>query len=288
MSDLLWGFAILAILPAAMFALAFVLTRPRKGRRLEWLVAATALGVICYAMFLWDNILLAKLLPFSNLIVLGNWFPPFLGFLGGLAWNGITGSWLKKGVYLVGMLVLAIFAVVKPLQGTIPDCNDRWLNDVCLQTTPHTCSPCCGATILAHAGIETNEQEMANLCLTNKGTLWQGLFRGLKLKTTDTEWDVEVFTGDVDDLRVQVQDGPVILTVGIPDEPIDEIYTQQYGWSPGELHSAVLFGFDQTEGSENDQRVEMGDPSVEDGREQWSVTDLRVLYRGRGLRLVPR
>lgn len=288
MSDLFWGFAILAVWMAAMFAVAFALTRHRKGRRLEWLVAATTLAVICYVLFLWDNILLAKVLPFSNLIVLGNWFPAFLGFLGGLAWNGIPGTRLKKSTYLVGMVVLAVVAVVKPLQGRIPECGDHWLNGVCLQTTPHTCSPCCGATILAHAGIETTEQEMAELCLTTKGTLWQGLYRGLKLKTADTKWTVEVFTGDVDDLRDQVKAGPVILTVGIPDEPVDEIYTKQYGWSPGELHSVVLFSFDQTEGSEEDQRVQMGDPSVEDGREQWTVTDLRVLYRGRGLRLAPR
>lgn len=288
MSDLLWGFVILVVWTVVMFALAYRLTRHRSGRRLEWLVAATTFAVIGYVAFLWDNILLARVLPFSNLIVLGNWFPPLLGFLAGLAWNGVSGSWWKKSIYLVGMLVLAVGALVKPLRGNVPDCGDRWQNGVCLQTTPHTCSPCCGATILAHAEIETSEQEMANLCLTRQGTLWQGLYRGLKRKTADTDWDVEVFTGDVEDLRQQVQTGPVILTVGVPDEPVDEIYTTQYGWSPGELHSVVLFDFDATEGSEDDQRVEMGDPSVEDGREQWSVTDLRVLYRGRGLRLVPR
>lgn len=271
-----------------MFALAIVLTRSRQGRRLEWLVAATTLAVICYVVFLWDNILLARVLPFSNLILLGNWFPPILGFLGGLAWNGVSGSWFKKSIYVLGMLVLAAVAVVKPLWGKIPECADRWENEVCLQTTPHTCSPCCGATILANAGIEATEQEMANLCLTTKGTLWQGLYRGLKWKTDGTEWDVKVFTGDLEDLRNQVQSGPVILTVGVPDETVDEIYTTRYGWTSGELHSVVLFGFDQTEGREQDQRVQMGDPSVEDGREQWSVADLRVLYRGRGLRLVPR
>ena len=129
---------------------------------------------------------------------------------------------------------------------------------------------------------------MTDLCLTRKGTLWQGLYRGLKRQTAGTQWDVEVFVGDVDRLRELVAEGPVILTVGLPDEPVDEIYTTRYGWSPGELHSVVLFEFGEKKGTEADQKVQMGDPSVEGGREQWSIQDLRVLYRGRGLRLVRR
>ncbi len=288
MSDLYWGFGILAVWSAAMFALARRLTRRRVGRRLEILAATTILAIGGYVIFLWDHILLARLLPFSNLIVLANWFPPLLGFLGGLAWNGIPGSRLKKSGYLAGLFALMVSAVARPLWGRPPVCHDHWQNGVCIQTSPKTCSPACAATILAGAGVEASEQEMAEMCLTRKGTLWQGLYRGLKLQTDGTSWDVEVFTGDVDRLRELVSEGPVILTVGLPREPVDEIYTTRYGWSRGELHSVVLFGFGAERGTEAEQRVQMGDPSVSGGRESWSVEDLRVLYRGRGLRLVCR
>ncbi len=248
----------------------------------------TILLIIGYVAFLWDNILLARLLPVSNLIVLANWFLPLLGFLGGLVWNGLPGSRVKKGVYLAGIAGLAVFAVAKPFWGQTPACHDNWQNGVCIQTSPITCSPACAATILAHVGLDTNEQEMAELCLTTKGTLWQGLYRGLKLQTAETAWDVEVFVGDIDQLRELVKQGPLILTVGLPSNAADEIYTSRYGWTPGESHSVVLFGFGEELGTEADQRANMGDPSVEGGREQWSVEDLRVLYRGRGLRLVAR
>ena len=288
MSDLFWGYIILAVWSTAMFVCARHLTSNRKGRRIELWAACTVLSIVGYAWLLWDNILLAKLVPFSSLIVLGNWFPPLLGFLAGLTWNGVSGSWPKKGVYVGAMLILAVVALVKPIWGTVPDCGSQWQNGVCLQTTPHTCSPCCAATILTDAGIPTTEEEMAELCLTRKGTLWQGLYRGLKIKTRGTDFDVEIFQGNLEHLRELVKDGPLILTVGIPSGPVDEIYTTRYGWSRGELHSAVLFGFGEETGSEADQRVEMGDPGVEEGREEWSVADLRVLYRGRGLRLIPR
>ncbi len=288
MSDLVWGIVLLTTLSIALFGLACFLTRNRVGKQLEFLAGVTILLLVGYVVFLWDNILMAKLLPYSNVIVLANWIPPFMGFLGGLAYQGIPGSKPKKLGYLAGLFFLAGYSVIKPLWGEVPNCHNVWRNEVCIQTSPQTCSPACAATILAHSGIETSEQEMARLCLTQKGTLWQGLYRGLKLQTHHTNWDVEVIVGDVEQLRELVQAGPVILTVGLPKESVPEIYTTRYGWSKGELHSVVLFGFDVEKGTEAQQRVFIGDPSVESGRELWSVEDLHILYRGRGLRLVPR
>jgi hypothetical protein len=60
-----------------------------------------------------------------------------------------------------------------------------------------------------------------------------------------------------------------------------ERYTKDFGWVPGVSHSAVLFRF-----TSDGHQVEMGDPSV--GREDWSRDDLRVLWHGDGMRLVPR
>jgi hypothetical protein len=129
-------------------------------------------------------------------------------------------------------------------------------------------------------GIPATEQEMSQLCVTRSGTMWQGIYRGLKLKTRETQYDVEVFSGSIDELR-QMTPGALIVAAGLErGANIDPIYHEQWGWKPGVLHTVLLFDF-----VEND-RVEMADPDV--GCEQWTVEDLRVLYRGRGMRLVTR
>lgn len=61
---------------------------------------------------------------------------------------------------------------------------------------------------------------------------------------------------------------------------VDPRYAQEWGWIPGLRHAVVLFG------KKADGNLDIGDPSV--GREAWTVDDLRVLWHGQGLRLVPR
>lgn len=97
---------------------------------------------------------------------------------------------------------------------------------------------------------------------------------------TGTPLDVEAFSCSADDLRARTP-GCLIITVGLPPRGnVDPIYERQYSWNPGTMHTVLLFGFS------GDDRVDMADPDV--GKEQWSVRDLEVLFRGRGLRLVPR
>ena len=70
-----------------------------------------------------------------------------------------------------------------------------------MQSRGASCGPCCAVTLLRHCGIEADEREMSDLCLTTKsGTPSLGLYRGLKLKTNDTPWDVEVVRGDLEQL----------------------------------------------------------------------------------------
>jgi hypothetical protein len=89
---------------------------------------------------------------------------------------------------------------------------------------------------------------------------------------------VEVFSGSVDELR-QMTPGVLLISCGLRrGARVDPIYSERWGWKPGEVHTGLLFDF-----VAND-RVEMADPDV--GREQWTVQDLRVLYRTRGMRLV--
>lgn len=245
------------------------------------LIVLAAVGIAAvYGLWGRDAVLLARVLPFSNLVVLSNLFPPLAGLIAGLIWEKkATPAW-RRATYVLGLTAAAGYSIAAPLLGRIPDCRDQWNDGVCMQTTEATCSAACGATVLHAHGIETSEEEMARLCLTRTGTLWHGLYRGLKLKTAGSDVAVEVFSGTADDLR-RLMPGPVILTVGIPrGSNVDPLYTERYSWTPGKLHSVVLYNF------ADNNRVDMGDPSV--GREQWTVEDLQVLYRGKGLRLVRR
>ena len=96
------------------------------------------------------------------------------------------------------------------------------------------------------------------------------------------DFGVFVLRGDEAALRKR-EPGPIILVVGIPrTAKVDPIYTEDYGWTRGEMHAALFYRF-----LENGN-VAMGDPGVDAGREEWSSEDLKVLYRGRGIRLTRR
>jgi hypothetical protein len=278
MTDLIIGIALLLAVSVLLFGVGSCWARGSR-RKAEFTIVATILTMILYAVFVWDQPWIAWLLPFSNLIVVSNWFLPLMSFIAGLVWKNVSGHSAKRLLYCAALIGAGGYALIKPVWGTPPQCESRWKNGVCLQTSPKTCSAACAATVLREIGIETTEGEMAELCLTRAGTHWKGLYRGLKLKTADTGWHVEVFEGDVRSLRLL--SGPLIVSVGaLKDQSVDPIYTQQFGWKPGELHTALLYKFVA------DDRVKMGDPGIDDGREEWLTEHLEVLYRGHGMRLV--
>jgi hypothetical protein len=288
-------------------------------RLVKVLALAVVLALVADVAFLSDDILLARILPFANLIIVGNWVPLLVSFLAGLAWSliprqaieaapqssppaesdsvnnrslpahaGAPSRWpsltvqLRRVVVVLLLEAIGWYAVVRPLWGAPPQCRDWWENDYCLQTTDDTGMPACAATLLKAHGIEATEQEMANLSLTRSGTRWQGLYRGLKLKTAHTPWDVQIVNGSFDRLR-SLGDAPAILAAGIPRSGrVARMFTERYGWTPGEWNPVLFFGF------RGDGRVAIGDPSPGVGKQDWTEDDLRVLWRGRGMRLVPR
>jgi hypothetical protein len=90
---------------------------------------------------------------------------------------------------------------------------------------------------------------------------------------------VEVIQSDVDRL-LDDDRWPVLLLVKLEhDADVDPRYQRDWGWTPGVGHAVVIFG------RVGKDRLDVGDPSI--GREQWLVRDLRVLWQGRGLPLVP-
>lgn len=282
MVDLYGALALLGALTIGAFALALRCTRSASRRTCDLLALATIGAVIFYARYMWHSPGLAVLLPFSSLVVLGNWFLPAMGFLGGLVWRRVPGGPLRKSVSLSALFATGCYATIAPLLGAVPACGNEWDHGVCLQTTRKTCAAACAATLLTRHGIPATEQEMAGLCLTREGTTWQGLYRGLKLKTAGTRWDVQVVECNDRELR-QFAQGPMILSVGLErGSRFDPEYQSEWGWTPGVRHCVVLLKFSPC------GLAEIADPTPDTSFEQWTPETLHVLWRGTALRLVER
>ncbi len=280
MGDLYLGLLILAVLSAILFGVGRAIGRRVSRRAANQLSLLAVIGLISYIAFLWDQTALVRVLPFSNLIVLGNWFPLAASILSGLAsTQAMLPAW-RRGLTVAVLQSVAMLVVLSPLLGSPPHCGNAWREGVCLQTTKSTCSAASAATLLELHGVHATEQEMAELCLTRRGTNWMGLYRGLKKKTAGTEWDVEVFTGTANELRLL--NSPAILSVGLAqDAQADSFYQTELGWRPGVRHSVVLFGFVT-------DLVDIGEPTLDAGRERWTNNDLHDVYLGQGMRLVRR
>jgi hypothetical protein len=280
MTDLYLGIACMTALGAAFFAATRSVARHAPAWLYDVLALATVAVLLVYIRWFWDDVRLARFLPVPNLIVVGSWFLPLIGILAGLVWGRIRNSHIRRWISTTLLFVTALYATVEPVLGEAPTCRNQWEAGVCLQTTRSTCSAAAAATLLNRVGIPAAEQEMADLCLTRQGTTWKGIYRGLKLKTSDAPWEVEVFRASIDDLR-SGQSGPAILEVELrPDALVDICYQTEWGWIPGTPHSVVFLGMSARGG------FLVADPSV--GREEWTAQDLALLWTGAGMRLVPR
>ena len=283
MNDLLVGGSIMAALTVGLFLLTRRAIRRLPPRTLNLLGVLLLLGLAFYIQNVWYHVELARWLPVPSLIIVGNWLPLFAAPLAAVAWHSVRQSSVRRVVLCGSLLATGGLALVYPVLGRTPRCGNAWdKTGTCLQTTRLTCSPACAATLLVHHGIDATEQEMAELCLTRQGTSWQGLYRGLKLKTAGTPWDVEVFACTSGEL-MHYAERPVILSVGLAsDTSADTDYTREFGWVPGVNHSVILTGF------KGNGLATIADPSLDMGREQWDGQMLRTLWRGYGIRLVRR
>lgn len=283
MGDLLCGYLLIAVLAAGLFLLTQRAVRDLSPRACTMVAAAAVTLLYLYVRTLWYDVHLAELLPFSNLVVVGNWLPLFAAVLAALSWQRLRGHRWRQVIVAAELGTVGIVAAFYPLLGTTPHCGDRWDKlGTCLQTTRYTCSPAAAAMLLRKHGIAASEQEMAKLCLTRSGTSWQGLYRGLKLKTAGTAWDVQVCAWSADEL-LRSRAAPILLSVGLDrSAPADTDFTLEQGWTPGRSHNVVLEGYSPT------RAAIIADPTGEMWREQWDDDTLRMLWRGYGFRLVPR
>jgi len=276
--------ALMLMLSLALFIAGMKTADRVSPRAFNLLALATVALLIFFMKVVQESVWLIRVMPFSNLIVLGAWQPLFGGFLAGMAWRRIQGRAWRKSICVVPLAAISLYGAYGKLFGAEPrtEGRDCWKDGVCLQTSQSSCSAAAAATLLTAHGIPATESEMARLCFTRsaKGTTWLGLYRGLKLKTAGTEWDVDVEKWNLEEMHGKSRE-PVIISVRLDPHPgIDPHFEQNWGWEPGVQHAVVLFDF--CPGG----RIEIGDPSV--GREFWNDLSLRELWHGDVMRLVRR
>lgn len=279
MSDLIVGVLGLYLVAVLFFFGSAYLSARSSGLRRVLLAGVAVVLTVAYVKYCYEQLVMARMLPWSNVIIVGNWIPLGIAWLAGVLWGSRAIPVWRRGLMGAALAILALYTLLEPLLQVPPPAQDTWTADgVCRQSTSASCSACAGAMLLRHYGIATGESEMMDLCLTGRnGTPQLGLFRGLALKTRGTPYRVRAFRASLDELLAADQ-WPVVLIVYLErNAKVDPRYKTEWGWEPGTGHAVTLFGR-----LEND-RFDVGDPSV--GREAWSRDDLRVLWHGDGLRL---
>jgi hypothetical protein len=221
-----------------------------------------AVGLVVHAVVLNDNITITRLLPLANVGVWGNWTPIFTALLAGAAWLKMRGPAWQRVLACAALFAVCVYMAYFHLLGSPPALRpDRWTNGVCRQSTTSTCSAAAAATLLAAHGIQTNEAEMARLCLTrDRGTTSFGIYRGLKVKSCRK---VEVLDVSLDDLLARHE--PAMISIGLANNDPGGI-----GLPIGNSHSIVVFGVNP------DGTIDVGDPFS--GRQAWSREQLRKVW----------
>ena len=280
MTDLYAGLLVMTGASLAVLAITLRGTRDVSKKVATGIGVGVAALLLLYMAFLWKSAVLSEYLPFSNVAVLCNWFPLAAAFLAGVTWTHGYGTKLRRVLFGAAVFLTSAWSLCDPLLGHPPFCKNQWdSNGICRQSSRFTCTPASAATLLRYHGIPAEESEMAELCLTRDGTTWQGLYRGLTLKTEGHPFRVKVIECEWDDLKKYRQQ-PLILSVGLdPSEPFPDDYTERrWGWEPGIRHSVILF-------EQGDGGVLIADPTV--GLQKWTSGDLQTLFRGRAVALIP-
>ncbi len=244
------------------------------------LAGLSLLWLVIDAFWLSGSVALLRWFRWRDFIVLANFTPFAAATLAAVMLRLSKGPWVVRSAFAAILVLACLYQAYGGLFRAKPHLNPRWKNGVCMQSSEASCSAAAAATFLTIHGIPATEQEMAELCFTtDQGTSMQGIYRGLVIKSFGTPWRVEPVTGRVEQLAAA--NAPTLLSVGLGRWQVaDPRYSRDWGWAPGTLHSVVFLG------TASDNKVDMADPKV--GREQWMVQGLADLWKGEGLRLVPR
>ncbi len=124
-----------------------------------------------------------------------HWYDDWAWLLEIRSWRGIEGTIIFIGIFcailqqnisrkiqfkdsfsrhngIALLLVMVIVPYIKPIFYTVePRWSEKWVQGVCLQTTPYTCGPASTATILNYYGIRKTEHEISHATyFTKHGT----------------------------------------------------------------------------------------------------------------------
>lgn len=290
-SDLICAVVMQLMLSAGVFFLGTQIGRKRFAGNLTAILAMVA--TLWFAIQLHGNLAITKLLPVSNAIILGNWFPLFASILAGVLYSHeITPHWRRLCLCLI--ILAASWLTV--LWNAIPfkfSSKNEFKNGVCLQSHPSTCSACSVVTLLDCYHITSDEREMATLCLTSgRGTQLLGIYRGLKIKTRGMPYRVNTLRGCTtpNDLK-GLENRPAIIPVKtstavsrINKGSFSEILSENSVSSLAALflgspdHCVVFFGFT------DDNRVLIGDPANDrSGVVLWPIQKFANSWTGEAL-----
>jgi hypothetical protein len=273
------GMMILCVLAAIGGA---ILQRQAGQRTVLFAQMLAAAGMAGYMAWLWDRPLLIELLPFSCAIILGNWLPVLGAFFVGICLQTQRIMRIRRMLLGTTLGCLCCYSLSCPLLGEAPECQPPALQDERIfrcQTTDQTCSAACAAGLLRLHGIPATEDELAQLCLTRRGTHWLGVFRGLKIKTAGTEWDVvveEVTPGRL----TQVTNPLGILALTFSPSAAAQSAESGFGTEVG--HTVISLAASKW------GTLEVFDPSPDYGFESWNDRVLADVEKCILLRLVSR
>lgn len=279
MTDIYSGAFIMLSICSLLWIVGLKATQHRS-RRLGNLVASlVVLMIVAYIVFLWDNAVLTSLIPYSNVIVLGNFFPIGAAVLSGIACGRLSKFRGRQAATAIGMLFAGVAGLAWPMIGRTPECGDKWdregIHRICLQTSQSSCMAAASATLLRSYGVDTTEQEMASLCFTReRGTNWLGLYHGLSVKLAPVGMRPVLFSENFEQLIRRR--GPQIISCELTEEAAAKYpeLSEDWGWIVGVKHAVVLVEV------HSNGFVLIGDPA--NGLERWSPEQLRLLWDGRG------
>ncbi|MEE2643255.1 MAG: hypothetical protein VX768_21680 [Planctomycetota bacterium] len=293
MSDIYWGILIMIAVSALFFWFAIIVSSRFPRKVADLFAVFTMVGLMLYIGLLWDKAEVSWFVPYSNAIIVGNWFPLITAVLSALVYHRIPGLKFRKLGMVFLLNLVGFYALVQPVLGVTPECHDeRDHLNLARQTSQYTCSPTSAVNLLRIYEIGSSESEMAELCLTRSsrswmglqldegGTSWMGLYRGLKLKLVKRNLEPMFFSLSYERFLEQYT-GPLIISLKL-EESLEKKDPNRYqallnaGWQPGVEHNVVFLDIRQG-------YALILDPKV--GVEQMPIEDFQALWVGRGIYL---
>ena len=108
MSDLYLGILILLLESGLLFIGGLWAGKSLRPRAAGLLFMLTLLALLVYEKFAADQLWMARVLPFSNLVVIGNLYPPLVALAASFALAILPKGILRRSILLIPFLALTI------------------------------------------------------------------------------------------------------------------------------------------------------------------------------------